>query len=242
MLLFFVGAVVMRGAGCTINDILDRKFDAQVERTKNRPVASGEISVVAALIFAACLTLIGLTVVLQMGQLAFILALASIPLILIYPLMKRFTWWPQAFLGITFNWGALMGAAAVTNTIPLPAIILYIAGFFWTLGYDTIYAFQDIRDDPKAGIKSTARLLETNARKWVGFFYAIFWVLLVTAGYMTNLGIGFYVGMALTLFEIATIVRLWRVEDAHSSLGMFKANTMLGWCVLFSLIAGLFST
>ncbi|HVY13546.1 MAG TPA: 4-hydroxybenzoate octaprenyltransferase [Alphaproteobacteria bacterium] len=242
MLMFFIGSVAMRAAGCAVNDVLDRELDRKVARTKTRPVASGEISVAGALIFAGVMTLIGLAVVSQMGPLALILAAASLPLVLIYPLMKRFTWWPQAFLGLTFNWGALVASAALKNDITFPSLILYAAGFFWTLGYDTVYAFQDAGDDVKAGIKSTARLLGLNARKWVGFWYGLFWILLVAAGLATHMGIGFYVGMSLTLFEIATLIRLWRMDDAHSSLGIFRANTLLGWCVVFSFVAGLFST
>jgi 4-hydroxybenzoate polyprenyltransferase len=240
MFLFFVGSVVMRAAGCTINDVYDRKLDAKVARTKSRPVASGEISVPAAIVFAVVLTLIGLAVVWQMGMKALIYAAASLPLILIYPLMKRLTWWPQAFLGITFNWGVLVGAAATAGVIHLPTFFLYLACFCWTLAYDTIYAFQDVADDPKAGIKSTARLLK-KPRAFVGLWYGLFWVLLLVAGLTAKLGFFFYLGMALALFEIDRLMRYWKSDDAKSCLETFRANTLLGWCVLFALIAGLLS-
>jgi 4-hydroxybenzoate polyprenyltransferase len=242
MTLFFLGAVVMRAAGCAINDIYDRKIDREVARTKSRPVASGEIKVPMALAFAGAMTMVGLLIVLQMGAKAFILAAASLPLILIYPLMKRFTFWPQAFLGLTFNWGALVAGAALANGVTSTSVLIYIAGFFWTLAYDTIYAFQDVQDDKKAGVKSTAQLLGKQARNWVGFWYVIFWIFLMAAGLDAHMGFGFYVGMALTLFEIAVLMRLWKPNDEHNSGELFRANTLLGWFVLFSLIAGLFST
>jgi 4-hydroxybenzoate polyprenyltransferase len=242
MLLFFLGAVVMRAAGCVINDVYDRKIDREVARTRSRPVASGEIKVPMALAFAGALTLVGLLIVLQMGTAAFLLAAASLPLILIYQLMKRFTFWPQAFLGLTFNWGALVAGAAMTGVVSFPAVLIYVACFFWTLAYDTIYAFQDVRDDSKAGVKSTARLLGKKARGWVGLWYVLLWIFLVAAGLAAHMGFGFYVGMALTLFEIAVLMRLWKPEDEHNNAELFRANTLLGWFVLFSLIAGLFST
>ncbi len=241
MILFFAGAVVMRAAGCCVNDVADREFDRRTERTRARPVACGEISVKAALIFAALLTLAGLLIVWQMGLPAVLCAAASLPLILAYPFMKRVTWWPQAFLGVTFNWGALVGSAAAAGTLTLPALILYVAGFFWTLGYDTIYAFQDIGDDEKTGVKSTARRLGRKARRWVSLWYGIFWLLLIAAGHAAQLGFGFYVGMGIVFLELTAQLNLWRMKDPHSSLTAFRANTILGWYALFSILAGLAS-
>ena len=163
----------MRGAGCVINDLWDRDLDKQVERTQSRPIASGQVSVKQTLVFLAGLLALGLLILLQMNTLTIVLGVLSLGLVIAYPLMKRITWWPQAFLGLTFNFGALMGWSAVTSTIELPAILLYIGGFFWTLGYDTIYAHQDTEDDALVGVKSTARLFGDDSKKWIWAFYTI---------------------------------------------------------------------
>lgn len=180
VLWFLIGSIAMRAAGCVWNDIIDRKLDAQVVRTRARPVASGAISVPAALAFAVALSLVGLLVLLQLRPLAQGMALASLLLVAGYPFMKRITWWPQAWLGLTFNWGALVGYAAVAAPSPAMAL-LYGAGILWTLGYDTIYALQDIEDDAMAGIKSSARALGPRARAGVGIFYALSVVALAAA-------------------------------------------------------------
>ena len=170
VLWFAIGSVAMRAAGCVWNDIIDRNLDAHVERTRARPVASGAVSVRKALAFAIALSLVGLLVVLQIRPLAQGVAIASLGLVAAYPFMKRFTWWPQAWLGLTFNWGALVGYVAVAE--PAPALaLLYAGGIAWTLGYDTIYALQDIEDDAMAGIKSSARALGPRARAGVAGFY-----------------------------------------------------------------------
>lgn len=172
LLWFLLGSIAMRAAGCVWNDIIDRKLDAQVERTRDRPVASGAISVRAALLFAANLSLIGLVVLLQLRPLAQAVALSSLLLVAAYPFMKRITWWPQAWLGLTFNWGALVGYTAIA-TPSVAMALLYAAGIFWTLGYDTIYALQDIEDDAMAGIKSSARALGPRAQAGVAGFYVL---------------------------------------------------------------------
>jgi len=171
LLWFGLGSLIMRAAGCVWNDIIDRDLDAQVERTRARPVASGAISVRRALVFAVALSLLGLLVVLQLRPLAQAVAIASLLLVAGYPFMKRITWWPQAWLGLTFNWGALVGYAAITEPDAAMAL-LYAGGVAWTLGYDTIYALQDIEDDALAGIKSSARALGPRARTGVAGFYA----------------------------------------------------------------------
>ena len=179
---FAAGAVAMRSAGCIINDLWDRDLDAQVERTRVRPLASGEVSVGQALGLLAALLCIGLMVAVYMGPRVVLWAAASLPLVAAYPLMKRVTWWPQAFLGLTFNWGALLGAVAVRGAPDASAWLLYAAGFFWTLGYDTIYAHQDIRDDAAAGIKSSARKLGGATKPFVAGCYAACMALLALAG------------------------------------------------------------
>jgi 4-hydroxybenzoate polyprenyltransferase len=172
-LLLGLGSVAMRGAGCVWNDILDRDIDAQIERTKARPIPAGEVSIIQALLFMAMLCVAGLAVLLALTRTAQLAALAAVPLVALYPLMKRITWWPQAWLGLTFNWGALVGYAAMTNDISTAALLLYAGGLFWTLGYDTIYALQDIEDDALVGVKSSARRLGDSVRIGVLIFYTI---------------------------------------------------------------------
>src|SRR6478736_4864241 len=170
--LFAVGALVMRGAGCTFNDIIDRDIDAQVARTRGRPIPSGAITVWQAVAFLIVQCLLGLAVLLQFNWFAVALGAASLLLVAAYPFMKRITWWPQAWLGLTFNWGALLGFAAQTGRIDLADGMLYAGLIFWTLGYDTIYAHQDKDDDELIGVKSTARLFGRDSRKWIQGFYA----------------------------------------------------------------------
>ncbi|HRQ61807.1 MAG TPA: 4-hydroxybenzoate octaprenyltransferase, partial [Alphaproteobacteria bacterium] len=179
--LFLIGAIVMRAAGCAVNDIWDRNFDAQVERTRSRPLADGTLTVPQAIVFTGALLLIGFAILIQLGGTAIVLGFLSLPLIFVYPLMKRITFWPQAFLGITFNMGALIGWAAITGFVEFSAMLLYLAGLFWTLGYDTIYAHQDKEDDALAGIKSTALLLGDQSKLFIGGFYLTSWVLLMLA-------------------------------------------------------------
>jgi 4-hydroxybenzoate polyprenyltransferase len=180
-LLLGIGSVVMRAAGCVWNDILDRDLDAQVERTRARPIPAGEISVLHAIWFMLALCAVGLVVLLALPRFAQFVALAAIPLVAFYPLMKRITWWPQAWLGFTFNWGALVGYAAMTSDISFAAVLLYAGGLFWTLGYDTIYALQDIEDDALVGVKSSARKLGENLILGVLAFYMISIGLIVAA-------------------------------------------------------------
>ncbi len=180
--LFAVGSVVMRGAGCTFNDIVDRDIDAQVARTRGRPIPSGAVSVKQASAFLAVQCLIGLLVLVQLNLFSIVLGGSSLILVAIYPFMKRVTWWPQAWLGLTFNWGALLGFAAEAHGLALPAFLLYAGCFFWTLGYDTIYALQDVDDDALIGVKSTARLFGNRAPRFVAQFYALAWLLIAGSG------------------------------------------------------------
>ncbi len=227
--LFGLGAVVMRAAGCVVNDLWDRRLDAQVERTKQRPLASGAVSVENAFAFLFVLLLIGFVILLQFNPLTILLGVLSLPLIAAYPLMKRITWWPQLFLGFTFNFGALMGWSAVTGAIELPALLLYVGGIFWTLAYDTIYAHQDKEDDALAGIKSTARLFGEKSRSYVAAFFCIVYVLLFTAS--QNL---FLIPAALHLIWQ---LYAWKPGDAVSSLRVFRSNRDFGILVLLGLAA-----
>ncbi|MCG8493452.1 MAG: 4-hydroxybenzoate octaprenyltransferase, partial [Sneathiellales bacterium] len=184
LLLFAIGAFVMRGAGCTINDIVDRNFDGMVERSKKRPIPSGQVTVLQAFLWLGIQCLIGLLVLLQFNLNAILVGLASLILVVIYPFAKRFTYWPQFFLGIAFNYGALLGWVAVTGTLSWEAVILYIAGITWTLGYDTIYAHQDKDDDILIGVKSTALKLGDKTRDWLFGFYLITFVGICLAGWL----------------------------------------------------------
>jgi 4-hydroxybenzoate polyprenyltransferase len=233
LVLFGLGSLTMRGAGCVYNDIVDRELDAQVERTRDRPLASGRVSVRAAWNWLFALCLVGLLVLVQLRPLAQGIALASLALVAAYPFMKRITWWPQAWLGLTFNWGALVAWAAVANTISLPALLLYTAGIFWTLGYDTIYALQDIEDDALAGIKSSARRLGANVRRGVGIFYLLSILCLGVA--MLAAGGGWLTMAALLpAAHFTWQVRTLHADDPRRALRLFRSNAWAGLLVFLA--------
>ena len=236
--LFLVGAFAMRGAGCTINDLVDRKLDGHVARTATRPLPSGRITVAQALAFVAVQCLIGLLVLVFLPPKAQIIALLSVPLIVIYPFMKRVTWWPQAFLGITFNWGALVGWTAATGELQLPAVLLYAAGIAWTLGYDTIYAHQDKEDDALIGIRSTARLLGERSRLWVAGFYAAAVVLLAAALWAAGSGPLGYAALVAVALAFAWQLKGWQLDDAADCLARFRMNRDAGLVVTLALLLG----
>jgi 4-hydroxybenzoate polyprenyltransferase len=227
LLWFALGSIAMRAAGCVWNDIIDRDLDAQVARTRHRPVASGAIPIRHALAFAIALSLIGLVVVLQLRLAAQLTAIASLGLVAAYPFMKRITWWPQAWLGLTFNWGALVGYVAVADPTPAMAL-LYAGGIAWTLGYDTIYALQDIEDDAMAGIKSSARALGPRARTGVALFYAAALALWAAALWLTRPDpLVLAALLPLTGHFIWQIVRLSDTSP-HNALTLFRANRSAG--------------
>lgn len=236
MVLFGVGALVMRAAGCTVNDIVDRDFDARVARTANRPLASGQLSRKQALVFLAFLLLVGFVILLQLSPLAIKLGIFSLLLVAAYPFMKRITWWPQAFLGITFNWGALLGYAAVTNTLAWPPVLLYIAGFFWTLFYDTIYAHQDKEDDALIGVKSTARLFGENTRTWLTGFAIVTVLLLMLV--VTSAGFGWVakLGVIGVAMHLAWQTIACDFDDHKDCRAKFNSNRFVGWILLAGLI------
>ncbi len=231
--LFGVGAIVMRGAGCVINDLWDRDFDRAVERTRLRPLAAGAISVKAALGFLAILLLIGLGILIQLPLVAILLGILTLPLIVSYPLMKRVTWWPQFFLGITFNAGALIGWAAVTGVVGLPALLIYAGGILWTLGYDTIYAHQDKDDDALIGVKSTARKFGAQSKCWVTGFYASAFVLMALGYLIAGVGLSGLLLLAGAV-HLAWQVQRWDINDPASSLRMFKSNRDFGLLMLLA--------
>ncbi len=235
---FAVGAVVMRGAGCVVNDLWDKDIDAQVERTRARPLASGAVSTKQALAFLALLCLIGLVILLQFNWLTVGLGALSLVLIVAYPLMKRVTWWPQAFLGFTFNWGVLIGASAATNTLPAWVWPLYAAGVLWTLAYDTIYAHADTKDDALIGVKSTARLFGQKSRQWIAGFYTGAFVLLVLVGLTASSGLFYYTGLVLVALQVVLLYKGWRVDDPASCIAAFRANRITGMLVLAAILTG----
>ncbi len=226
--LFGAGAVIMRGAGCIINDLWDRDLDKGVARTAQRPLASGQVSTKAALIFLFILLCLGLCILLQLSLVTICLGFLSLPFIIAYPLMKRITWWPQAFLGLTFNFGALMGWSAVTGALAWPAFLLYAAGFFWTLGYDTIYADQDLEDDAAMGIKSSTRRLGAKAKPFVAGCYAICWILLVLAIAIAGGKAIVILPLLLALWHMVWQIRNWDRADPVSALAVFKSNRDFG--------------
>ncbi len=238
MFLFALGSIVMRGAGCAVNDIYDRKLDAQVERTRLRPLASGAIKLWQAVVFVIILMLIGLGILACFNRTTMIIGVASLGLVFAYPLMKRITWWPQLFLGFTFNWGILMGWSAVTGVFGTITIPLYIAGVFWTLGYDTIYAHQDIRDDEEIGIKSTARLFGAQSKRWVALFYAVAVVLMALTGWMAGLGQGFYALLILAAGFAVVQILAWDMENPQDCLQRFWANRDFGLIIFVGLMLG----
>lgn len=237
VILFGLGAIVMRGAGCTFNDIIDRKYDAEVARTKRRPLPSGAISVEVAIAFLGLQCLIGLVILLQLNRFAIILGAASLLLVAAYPFMKRITWWPQAWLGLTFNWGALLGFAAQTGRINWADAMLYAGLLFWTLGYDTIYALQDKDDDALIGVKSTARLFGDKAALWVARFYTIAFALILAAGYAAHAGWPFTPLMLLAGAHLAWQVRRLDIDDPEKCLALFRANRDTGALVALAFAA-----
>jgi 4-hydroxybenzoate polyprenyltransferase len=239
MVLFAIGAAVMRGAGCTYNDIVDRDIDAKVARTAGRPIPSRQVSVEMAAAFLGVQLLLGLVVLLQLNWFSVALGAASLAPIALYPFMKRITDWPQAFLGLTFNWGALLGWSAVTGGLALAPALLFAGCILWTLGYDTIYAHQDKEDDALIGVRSTARLLGERTKAWLIAFYGGAWSLIVAAGLSAGMGGGFYVPMIAAGLHLAWQIRRLEINDGENCLATFKSNRDLGLIVLVAILAGL---
>lgn len=234
--LFFIGAVIMRGAGCVINDLWDRDLDRKVIRTRVRPLAAGIISVRKAFLFLCVLLLLGLGVLLQLPPLSVIIGCASMILVIVYPLMKRVTFWPQAFLGITFNIGALIAWAAVEGGLSLIPFLLYAAGFFWTLGYDTIYAHQDKEDDTLAGIKSTALLFGSHGRRWVSAFYILTMTFLCAAALSLDPDVSRLLWLIPAGGHFIWQILRWNPRDPVSSLAIFKSNDMAGLLIFLGFL------
>jgi 4-hydroxybenzoate polyprenyltransferase len=228
LILFGVGSVVMRGAGCTYNDIVDRDIDANVARTSGRPIPSGAVSLRHAWRFLAAQCFVGLLILVQLNRFAFVLGSASLLLIAAYPFMKRITWWPQAWLGLTFNWGALLGFAAQTGAIDSADAMLYAGLFFWTLGYDTIYALQDKEDDALIGVKSTALLFGARARDWILGFYTVAFTLVLAAGFAEHSGWPFAFLMLAAGGHLLRQAHTLAIGDPQRCLRLFRSNRETG--------------
>jgi len=239
LLAVFIGAALMRAAGCAFNDIVDRDFDAQVARTAMRPIPAGLITVKQAWLFLVGCSLVSLLILLTLGWVAIGLGVLSLGLVAGYPFMKRITWWPQAWLGLTFNWGALLGYAAATHHLSWSAALLYAAGIFWTLGYDTIYAIQDIEDDALAGIKSSTRRLGDHVQIGVAGFYLASFACVVAAGWVGNIGPLFLPLAAFFALHLSRQAAAVRIDDGPGALKLFKSNAIAGLIVFAGLVAGL---
>jgi 4-hydroxybenzoate polyprenyltransferase len=234
--LFAIGALVMRGAGCTYNDIVDRDFDGRVARTADRPIPSGAVSLRGALVFLIAQLLLGFAILLCFNRATIDLGVASLLLVFTYPLMKRVTWWPQFFLGLAFNWGVLMGWSAVIGGLAAPALWLYLGGIFWTLGYDTIYAHQDKEDDALIGVKSSARRLGERTRPALFVFYAAAIAMFATAGWSAGLGFIFLIALALAALQLGW--QAWNVDINAPArcLDVFRSNRWIGWLLLVGIV------
>ena len=239
LMLFFFGAVLMRSAGCIVNDIFDRKFDAKVSRTKNRPIASGKVSVITAIIYSFILCLLALTVLLNFNQFTILIALGSMPLAFSYPLMKRFTYWPQLFLGITFNYGIILGWTSINPSVGIQPTLVYLGAIFWTLGYDTIYGFQDLKDDEIIGVKSTSLMFRKNPYRFLYFCYFIFILSLVLLGILSKMNFFYYFFLILIIFQMFYFqIKKLNIDNEQSCLKIFKSNNFLGLVIFFTFIIG----
>ncbi len=241
--LFALGALVMRGAGCTYNDIVDRDIDGRVARTAGRPIPSGDITTRQAAVFLLAQLAVGFLVLICFNRTTILLGIASLLLVAAYPFMKRITYWPQAWLGLTFNWGALLGWTAVTGSLDTPALLLYAAGIAWTLGYDTIYAHQDKEDDALIGVKSSALRLGARSKPWLSVFYGLAVALMAAAGVPPSHGAGlgwpYLVALAAVAGHFAWQVASLDMDDSANCLTRFRANRFVGWLLLAGILADL---
>ena len=239
LLLFFLGSVLMRSAGCIVNDILDKEFDKKVSRTKDRPIASGKISVKLGITYTLILCFCALLILLNFNTITIMLAIGSMPFAFTYPLMKRFTYWPQLFLGITFNYGLLLGWTSINESLNILPILLYIGAIFWTLGYDTIYGFQDIKDDEIIGLKSTSIKFKKKPYNFLLTCYFILFSMILTLGILENFNIFYYafsliIGYHLFLYQLKSV----NLDNPMNCLDIFKSNNFLGFIIFVQLLIG----
>ena len=235
--LFFLGSVLMRSAGCIVNDISDKKFDKKVERTKNRPIASNKVSVKLAIFYIVILCLLAFLVLINFNNLTIILALCSMPLAFTYPLMKRVTYWPQLFLGITFNYGLILGWTAVVGQIDIVPVIFYLGAIFWTLGYDTVYGFQDIKDDEIIGVKSTSIKFKNKPKNFVATCYAFLILSILTIGLLMNYSYIFYLSLLITISHLFFYqIKFFNSKNPSSCLKVFKSNNTIGLIIFCNIL------
>ena len=237
LILFFLGSVFMRSAGCIVNDILDKEYDSKVLRTKNRPLASGKVSIKLALFYSLTLCLFALLVLLNFNWFTIILALGSMPLAFTYPLMKRFTYWPQLFLGITFNYGLILGWTAIKGEISLAPIIFYTGAIFWTLGYDTIYGYQDIKDDEIIGLKSTSIKFKGRAKNFLFVCYFFLLILFIIGGYEMKFHFIYYLLSIIPLVHLFLYqIKIFNLNNPASCLKAFKSNNLFGLIIFINIL------
>ena len=236
LILFFIGAFAMRGAGCTWNDIVDRDLDRQVERTRSRPIPSGQVSVTAAAVFLVLQALIGLAVLMRFNRFAILTGIASLAIVAVYPFMKRFTYWPQIALGFAFSWGALMGWAAAFARLDVPAYLLYAGSIAWVIGYDTIYAHQDREDDALIGVKSTAILFGEHTKPMLAACYSLAVALIALAGGSVGAGIVFAVGLLAFAAHLTWQIKRLDITDPVNCLAVFKSNRDAGLILFAALV------
>ena len=238
-LLFLMGAILMRSAGCVVNDILDRKIDIMVERTKNRPIASGQISVGLSLVLVFLLCSSAFIILIQFNLNTIILGLASMPFAFTYPLMKRYTYWPQLFLGVTFNYGLIMAWVSITNELNIYPIIFYVGAIFWTLGYDTIYGFQDIKDDEIIGVKSTSIKFKKNPKIFLISCYLIFYLSILMLGIFMSYSLYYFLFSLLIFLHLMLYqIRSLKILDPNICFKIFKSNNFLGLLVFLNILVG----
>ena len=238
-LLFLAGAILMRSAGCTVNDIIDRKFDTLVARTKNRPIASGKVSPLEGLVLTSILCFLALIVLVQFNKLTIILALGSMPLAFSYPYMKRLTYWPQLFLGVTFNYGLVLGWTSITNSLNLLPFLLYFGAIFCTLGYDTIYGYQDIKDDEIIGVKSTSIKFKKNPKFFITICYSLTSISLITVGIIMEFKLIYFLFLLLVMFHLFFMqIKKLEIDSETSCLKVFRSNNLLGFIILLNIFLG----
>ena len=237
--LFFLGSVLMRSAGCIVNDILDRKFDKKVLRTKNRPIASGKISISTGLLYSAILCLLAFVVLINFNYFTILIALASMPMAFTYPLMKRYTYWPQLFLGVTFNYGLILGWTSIAGEINVIPIIFYIGAIFWTLGYDTIYGYQDIKDDEIIGLKSTSIKFKGTAKLFLIICYLILIFSLLIGGHLMNFNLFYFIFLIIPIGQLFLYqIKTFNSKDPNVCFRIFKSNNYFGLIIFINIIIG----
>ena len=233
---FFCGSVLMRSAGCVVNDIADKNFDDKVKRTKYRPIASGKISVIQGFVYASVLCLIALIILLQFNTFTIVLALLSMPFAFTYPLMKRFTYWPQLFLGITFNYGLILAWTSIYSQLSIYPLIFYFGAIFWTLGYDTIYGFQDIKDDEIIGVKSTSIKFKKNPKIFLFICYLITFISILLLGILMKFDFIYFIGLILIGYLLFKQIKKFDKDNPNNCLDLFKSNNLLGLIMFLNIL------